>query len=120
MSKQLVERIRKAREFRIEVNKPAEGQWVFLASRPTDLDMVELMRLQGGEQFRYGMRFVHGWENVTEDDIVGGACMDAVKFDRTLWEAFVEDRSDLWPAITDAIFAEFEKAKGRAKEAEKN
>lgn len=115
MSKQLVERLRKGREMRIEV-----GKHVYLALRPTDLEMMVLISLKGEAKVRRALDFVHGWEGVVEDDIVGGGCSDVVKFDEELWRAYSADHSDIWKPIADKLFAEYERQKGTASAAEKN
>lgn len=115
MSKQLIERLRKGREIRIEV-----GTHVYLALRPTDLEMMGLMAIEGEAKIRRALDFVHGWEGVVEHDIVGGGCMDRVAFDPDLWRAYSADRSDIWRPIADKIFVEYERQKGIEAEAEKN
>ncbi len=99
MSKQLVEALRKKREVRIVV-----GTRTFIAMRPTDLEMLGFNRATGDEQVRRALEFVIGWEGVTEDDIIGGALMDPVKFDRELWMAWACDHSEVWEPIARTIF----------------
>lgn len=121
MSKQLIERLRRGREVRIEIDKPSgEGKFVFIALRPSDLDMVGVQGLDKQTQTKRGLGFVVGWENVVEDDIVGGACMDPVKFDPELWMSWISDRAEYWGPIGDAIFSAFFAHLGAEADAAKN
>lgn len=115
MSKQLLERLRKSREIRIEV-----GHRTFIAMRPTDLEMVGLHRLVGEAQVRRALDFVVGWSGVTEDDIVGGATMDPVKFDPELWAVYSADHSEIWNPIADKIFEAYNAKIGAEADAAKN
>ena len=101
MSKELIARMRKQREFRVTV-----GRWTFTACRPTDEDAVRWHR--GNVDFvAIAREIVVGWEGVTEDDIVGGGGTDPVKFDRALWEAWAPDRPDLWEPLAMAALEQF-------------
>lgn len=121
MSKQLIEKLRKGRQVRIEVDKPSGvGRFVFVATRPTDLDMVGIQELDKQAQTRRGLEFVVGWEGVTEDDIVGGGGTDAVAFTPELWMTWIADRAGLWAPIGDAIFEAFFAHLGVVDDAAKN
>lgn len=115
MSKQLVEKLRKGREIRIEV-----GKFVFIGMRPTDLEMLGINRLENEAQARRVLEQVIGWEGVVGDDIAGGADMDAVKFDRDLWLSWAADRTEFWAPIAEAVFGAYAKHVGAEADAAKN
>lgn len=117
MSKQLIEKLRRDREIRVPL---PDGRRAVTALRPTDLEMMGVNRLTGEDQVRRALEFVIGWENFTEDDLVGGASMDPVKFDADLWRAWAADSSDTWVPIAEAIFKAYEAKVGAEAQAVKN
>jgi len=120
MSKLLIDQLNRKREVRIEIDKPkGGGKIVFLARRPSDLEMVGVQDLDRQTQTKRGLGHVFGWENVVEDDIVGGACMDPVKFDADLWLTWAADHSEWWGPIGDAIFGAYFAHLGAEADAEK-
>lgn len=102
MSKALIEKLRKGREFKLAV-----GGFTFLLRRPTDVEAVELHR-SGGSPAEVAQRFVCGWEGVKEDDLVGGGGMDPVAFDLAMWKEWVADRPDFWAPIADAVLKAYQ------------
>ena len=97
MSNALITRLRKQRELKVVV-----GKFTFTARRPTDVEMIDIGR--AGLQWQ-GMaeRFVVDWENVTEDDIIGGGGSDKPAFSPELWAEWCADRPDFWEPIATAL-----------------
>lgn len=96
MSNELIARLRKQREFRVTI-----GKHVFIGLRPTDVEALALHRASADLSAIAAERVV-GWENVSEDDIVGGGVTDPVPFNRELWQAWCADRPDFWKPIANA------------------
>jgi hypothetical protein len=94
MSKHLIEKLRKAREFVIEANGHK-----FTARRPTDCDAIELKGIAPVEFVR---RFVIGWDFV-ELDVIPGGGPDSVVFDSDLWAEWVADHPELWEPLAIPI-----------------
>lgn len=96
MSKLLIDRIRKNREFRKSIDDPKSGRtWTFVCQRPTRQDADELAR-GGITPCGITQRFVVGWEGVTEDDVAGNANAGAAEWDVILWREWCADRKDFW------------------------
>lgn len=93
--------IRKNRELKVTV-----GKFVFLCRRPTDVEALEIHQ-QGGGFALIAHRFVDGWENVVEDDIVGGATMTPIEFDRDVWQEWCADRPDFWAPIAEGVLGAY-------------
>lgn len=109
----LIERIRKARQTRVE----AEG-FTFICRRPTDLEMIELT----GKKVTQGEildKFVIGWEGVKEIDLIAGGDASPVEFSQELFSEWIADRPSLWAPLTDAIVSEYQAHQARLAEAEK-
>lgn len=102
MNDVLLRSIRKAREGKVVV-----GKFTFLYRRPTDVEALELHK-SGGAYVEMCQRFVFGWEDVTEDDIIGGAVMDPQLFDAEVWKEWCADRPDFWAPIATAILKAYE------------
>lgn len=115
MSQALVDRLRKGREVRVEV-----GKFTFIILRPNDLDMMGIGDLNTAAQVRRALGFVIGWLNVTEDDIVGGANMDPLKFDADLWLEWASDHTEFWEPIARAAYSAYTEHSRREVEAAKN
>lgn len=115
MSRQMLEKLRKAREFRVSV-----GKFTFIAMRPTDLEMLGIRGLEGEVQAKRVLEQVIGWEGVVGDDIAGGADMDPVKFDLDLWISWASDHPQFWPPIAEALFGAYLKHVGAGADAAKN
>jgi len=97
MSQILIDQLRKQRELKIPV-----GKFKFFARRPTDVEAKSL-RDDRADNSDMAMRFVTGWEIVTEDDIVGGGGTTPVPFDAALWREWCADRPDFWSPIAMEI-----------------
>jgi hypothetical protein len=115
MSQALVDRLRKGREVRVEV-----GKFTFVIRRPTDLQMLGVGGLDTEAQARRALGFVIDWANVVEDDLVGGANMDPVKFDADLWLEWASDHSEFWEPIAKAAYSAYTEHAKREGEAAKN
>lgn len=94
----LGDKIRKAREFKIEV----EG-WKLELRRPTDAEAAEILRSDKHDFLRVATQYVIGWEDVCEADFVASGASDPIPFDRDAWIEIVADRPELWQPINDAI-----------------
>jgi len=114
MSKELIARLRKNREVRVTV-----GKFVFIAHRPTDVEVLQIRR-NDDAYTSIAMDFVHGWEGVVEDDIIGGGGTDVVAFTSDLWREWVADHTEYWEPITDAVLAAYRAHTGIVGEAAKN
>lgn len=97
MSNALVAAILRQRELTIEI-----GKWKFHARRPTDVQAVEIHNKKAAYS-EMSRQFVIGWENVVEDDIIGGGGQDPVKFTPELWAEWCADRPDFWAPIAGRL-----------------
>lgn len=113
MSIELIERLKQQRKLHIRIEK-----FIFYARRPTDAEMVELRRNSAGN-INIAMDYVFNWENVVEDDIVGGGGNSIVDFDADLWREWCADRPDFWTPITKAIIDAYKLHSSRLETAEK-
>ncbi|MCP4091419.1 MAG: hypothetical protein GY746_16760 [Gammaproteobacteria bacterium] len=90
--------MRKAREISIAV-----GDYIFLITRPTDIDAVSM----SFDDLKAGVvgvsSFVIGWEGVTELDLIPGGTADPVEFDADLFSEWIKDRPDLWQPLIDGV-----------------
>jgi hypothetical protein len=94
MSKALIEKLRKAREFGVAVNGNT-----YTVRRPTHADVINL---PAANAIDFVHRFVVGWD-LTEMQVVPGGGPDPVPFDPELWSAWVDDRPDVWEPIAKAL-----------------
>lgn len=95
----LISRIRKAREIRIEA-----GGVKFIARRPTDLDMMEM---RGQIDARKLIPFVVGWEGVTEGHLLNGGDPHPLPFDAGACAEWLADRPDLLSTICEQLIAAY-------------
>lgn len=95
----LAEKIRKAREIREEV-----GGHIFVLSRPTDLDMLELRGQMGPRQL---LRFVVGWEKVTSLDMFPGGDGAPVPFEPEACAEWLADRPDLVGPLVERVLGAY-------------
>lgn len=102
MSAELIARIRRARESRVEVDG-----FTVTVRRPTDAEMAEFGRLDASS-FDIIAEAVVGWEGVTENDIAGGGGTDAVPFTRALWREVAADHRPWWDPIAKAVMESYE------------
>jgi hypothetical protein len=92
----LVEKIRKARETKVDV-----GGYTFTVRRPTPVDMYRLNgRAVDAEVL---MPFVIGWGGVAELDILPGGDPHPLAFDAQVCAEWLADRPDLLIPLSTAI-----------------
>ena len=108
----LSEKIRKAREKNVEV-----GGYVFTIRRPTDIDMLDFSKTRKPEDL---VRFVVGWENVKEIDLIPGGDGHPTKFDADACAEWLADRSDLFVPVINAVIDAYHTHKAEIEAAEKN
>jgi hypothetical protein len=114
MSKALIDRLRRARQTSVL----SLGR-TFTVRRPTDLEMQEIH--EKIEQRLLLVRFVTGWGSMSEIDLgIPGGGPDPVSFDPALWEEWIADHPEHWPALTSAIFDAYKAHRGAMEEAAKN
>lgn len=83
------------------------GKYRFQIQRPTLLDVVKAERSAAQLSIEFAARFVIGWENVTELDLIPGGDPEPAVFSSEVFTAWVADRPDLWRAIADGIAAAY-------------
>lgn len=108
----LGDRMRKAREFKREV----DGKTLIMR-RPNEAEYAKLER-QGASGFDVALKFVIGWEGVTEADLVPSGGSDEVPFDYDAWGELLGSRRELWEVgkiIQDEFWQHQEKREERAK-----
>lgn len=91
----LVEKIRRAREMRVET-----GGFAFTVRRPTDIEMMEL---RGGGSIARLLPFVTGWDGVKEADLIAGGDPHPLPFDAAACAEWLSDRPDLLEPIVERI-----------------
>lgn len=110
----LTEKIRAARQQRVTV-----GAHTFIVQRPTDLEVLELQK--GGQiDARKMLRFVVGWDNVNEIDIVPGGAPVAVPFDLGVATEWLSDRLEILTEVVGAVMKAYEDHQASQRAAEKN
>lgn len=90
----LVDKIRKARERKVEV-----GGHAFIIRRPTDVEALALRDASLAEL----VRFVVGWEMVTEADVLPGGDGHDLPFDAAVAAEWLADRPDLLHPLVEAV-----------------
>lgn len=95
----LVERMRKARETRVQ-----SGGVTFIVRRPTDLDMMELGRQVDARRL---VPFVVGWEGVTEGHLINGGDPHPLPFDAEACAEWLADRPDLLAPLVEIILSSY-------------
>lgn len=108
----LSQRIRSARELRVEA-----GGRTFIVRRPTDLDMLKLAGTNDPAQM---LRFVVGWEGVTDADLIPGSAGLEVPFDADACAEWLADRPDLLGPIIDRLVDAYEQHRQALEDAGKN
>lgn len=98
----LSEKIRKARESRIEV-----AGATLTIRRPTD---EEALKLGAATLVDVARQFVCGWKGVSSLWLgVPGGDAAEVPFDADAWEAFVADHPEVWEPIATAVLEAYKK-----------
>jgi len=114
MSKELIAKLRKSREFEVAV-----GTITFICRRPTDGDAVAWHR-DGASFSDLTKRCVIGWSGVTENDITGNGVNDPADFSPELWAEWVVDRSDFWEPLATKILDAYQRHAAEVEERRKN
>jgi hypothetical protein len=83
-----------------------EGK-TFIFRRPTDWEAHEMQGVDV-RQMDVLEKFVEGWENVAELDLVPGGDATSAEFDRALFADWVQDNPKYWLPLCSAIVAEYE------------
>lgn len=109
----LIEKIRKARESVIDV-----GGRKFTIRRPSEAEQAELYKDPKFSQLEFVRRCVVGWD-LEEIDVIPGGNAVALTFNSELWVEYVNDKSELWKPISDAIKAAISAHNAEAERAEK-
>lgn len=114
MSANLIERIKKARQTTVKV-----GEIIIICRRPTPLERAEMT---GGKIMMREVltKFVDGWENVKEVDLVPGGTGEAVPFSAELFSEWVSDHPESWGVISDAVVQGFKRHEEALELAAKN
>ena len=94
-------RFQKSRESTI----PA-GKHSFTVRRPTALDVAR-MSAEAGITLETACRFIVGWQDVNESDLLPGGDPEPLAFDRALLIEWVADKPDLWPIIVTGVVDSF-------------
>ncbi len=94
----LLERLKESRQSKISA-----GAFEFSIRRPTDMEAITMQYTSNQDAVLGVMRFVYGWEGVTEADIVEGGTGEAVPFDAVLFCEWIQDRPELWGALIDGV-----------------
>ena len=108
----LVEKIRKARETKVEA-----GGFTFVIRRPTGLEMAEMPAISRGRAI---LPYVIGWEGVREIDIAPGGDPHPLKFDADVCAEWLTDRLDLLAPVVDSVFGSFKQHADQREAAAKN
>lgn len=114
MSKELIAKLRKAREFEVAV-----GKMSFTCRRPTDVEAVEWHN-RGAKFSELVRQCVVGWTGVTSDDVAHDGSSDPVPFNVDLWQEWIVDRADLWSAIATPILDSYQRHASETEERQKN
>jgi len=110
----LSERIASARKMTITV-----GHMTFHATRPTIEEFAALHRDKVKDP-DIARRYITGWDNVLESDLLPGGSSDPVAFDPALWNEAIADMPKVWSAICAQIAAAAESFLASAGSNEKN
>lgn len=112
MSAKLIEKLRKAREQKVEVSG-----FTFTIRRPTDMEMLAM---QGTGSVARLLPFVVGWEGVKELDIIPGGDPHPLPFDANVCAEWLADRADLITPLVAAILESYSKHAAKLGESAKN
>lgn len=108
----LIERLRHAREFKVEV-----GGHIFIVRRPTDLEWAEMVESINARTL---IKYVVGWEKVTELDLYPGGAGHPVPFNVEVAQEWLADRPDLLMPVTTRIVEAYRDHVQRRDAARKN
>lgn len=110
----LIDRIRNSRKCAV-----TSGEVKFTIRRPTDLEAHEM---SGKIDQRYLLKtFVVGWGEMSEIDLgIPGGTGDIVPFDAELFEVWIADHPEHWPALTSKILGSYSDHRQAREDAAKN
>lgn len=101
----LVEKIRRARETRVEV-----AGFTFVIRRPTALEVAEMPAISRGRAI---LPYILDWEGVREIDVVPGGDPHPLKFSADVCAEWLGDRLDILAPLATKVFesyAEYQKS----------
>ena len=107
----LADKIRKSRESQVSA-----GGFTFTIRRPTDMDMMEFNKVKTTS---FLIKFVVGWDGVTELDLIPGGDGHPAPFDSDACAEWLSDRSDLIIPVVNAIVEAYQAYKTKLGDAEK-
>lgn len=114
MSAELIRKLKKQREFTVEV-----GKFSFTGRRPTDIEALEIHR-ESFDFAQIAMRYVIDWKGVTVDDLVGGGSTIVPEFSEELWQEWCPDHPEFWQPISLKLWDEYQKHLQAQESARKN
>lgn len=115
MSDDIVEKIRRGRERRVEV-----GRWAFTIRRPTPMQMTMLRDVADNEQrARRLLGFVVGWEGVRAKDVYPGGADEPLGFAADVFYEWVSDDLDTATRLIAQINEAYEQHVAQLADAEK-
>lgn len=105
----LADKIRRARETRVEV-----ADFTFIVRRPTPVEMMDLGR------DRNFTRCVVGWDKVREMDLIPGGDPHPLTFDAEACTEWLNDRPDLLSPVVEAVIGAYQSHVASLESAAKN
>ena len=115
MAKSLIERIRAARQQRVE-----SGDMTFTVRRPNDLEWSS-MKSSGSISHSDLLQCVCGWGEVTEIDLgIAGGTGEKVPFDHAIYMEWIADHPEHWEKISNAVIDSYKKHDEEVSERVKN
>lgn len=97
-------KFQKSRESRVEV-----AGHVFILRRPPALDVVKLSAAGGNFTIDQAVKYIVGWDLVTEIDLLPGGVPEPIEFDPALCAAWVADRPDFWMPIVQGVIDAYQR-----------
>jgi len=83
------------------------GKHRFQIQRPTMLDVVKAGQGEATLNIEFAARFVVGWEQVTESDLIPGGDPEPVAFDPDIFKVWIAEHPALWRPISEGIAAAY-------------
>ena len=94
----VADKIRRAREFDREIDG-----WTLRLRRPTDWEANTIFHEGKADALEVAKRFVIGWKDIKESDLLNAGGSDPVKFDPAIWAEIIEDTPAMWQPIAEAV-----------------
>ena len=98
----LLDKLRKSRESLVEI-----GDFTLTVRRPTDAEIVAFRVKQITQEDILG-KFIFGWKDVKEMDIIPGGDGSEASFDQELFADWIADRPQLWEPLINAVLASYD------------